>query len=378
VIGKATGGRRFGAALAVLCSLLLLLALAGGGCERAPYPSEVGRAVLLDEDLVRIEAPRYASEGYARHRADLSLARDLLAEQERRFVFLRDYGPVGERFRAVLAQGAALQEAVRASRDGRAQALAERVEGLGLRIALLREVTELMNEGRLGRRSLMRAEVALDDARRALDAGDLDGSEALLPQTEERLRTAEQNLGRVVCRYLDAQQLNRWRRIADGAVAESNRTGGLTLLVLKLERKLVVYRDGKPQRSYRVGLGGNGLSDKLYQGDHATPEGRYTVVRRVPNSRYHKALLLDYPNEEDRERFARAKAAGQVPAGRSIGSLIEIHGGGRNSVTEGCVSLDNPAMDELFDLVGPGTPVYIAGTLTGNDLLRSVCPKKGR
>lgn len=378
MIGKATGGRRFGAALAVLCILLLALALAGGGCERAPYPSEAAQAVLLDEDLVRIEAPLYASEGYARHRAELSLARDLLAEQERKFALLRDYGPAGERFRALLAQGEAIREAVRASRDGRAQALGERLEGLGLRIELLRDVTELMNEGRLGRRSLMRAEVALDDARRALDAGDLDGSEALLPQSEERLRAAEQNLGRVVCRYLDSQQLNRWRRIADGAVAESGRTGGLALLVLKLERKLLVYRDGRVQRTYRVGLGGNGLSDKLYQGDHATPEGRYTVVRRVPNSRFHKALLLDYPNEEDRQRFARAKAAGQVPKGRSIGGLIEIHGGGRNSVTEGCVSLDNPAMDELFALVEPGTPVYIAGTLNGNDLLRSVCPKKGR
>jgi murein L,D-transpeptidase YafK len=80
-------------------------------------------------------------------------------------------------------------------------------------------------------------------------------------------------------------------------------------------------------------------------------------------SRYHRALLLDYPNAADRERFAAAKRRGEIPRGAGIGGLIEIHGeGGRGqNWTEGCVALSNRDMDDLFRRVGTGTRVTIVG-----------------
>jgi hypothetical protein len=74
-------------------------------------------------------------------------------------------------------------------------------------------------------------------------------------------------------------------------------------------------------------------------------------------------LLLDYPNQADRARLARLKAAGQIARGAGPGSLIEIHGeGGRGEDwTRGCVALSNPDMDDLFGRVGVGTRVTIVG-----------------
>ena len=139
--------------------------------------------------------------------------------------------------------------------------------------------------------------------------------------------------------------------------------GATALIVSKLERRLTVYRKGELIRTYDVGLGFNGLADKRVSGDDATPEGRYSVVRKNPSSLYHKALLIDYPNEEDRRWFAQEKAQGRIPRDASIGGNVEIHGGGRDTLTRGCVSLDDDKMDELYALVAVGTPVTIIGTM---------------
>lgn len=364
-------GRRFGAALTVFC-----LALAAGGCrERTPYPAEVAAAERQAAKLRQVGAVEKLPERYIQYQGALAAAGAVAAQEDARWFFLRDYAVAQERFRTVLAEGAALGDAVAALHAARVEAVAARVEAARSEIAILREATELMNEGRLGRRGLMQADIALDDAERDLAAGNPVAAEGRLAAAEGHASAAAKTLGKVVCRYVDAKQLARWRQIAADAVAESRRTGGVVLLVLKLERKLVVYRDGKPQRTFAVGLGMNGLSDKLFRGDKATPEGRYTISRKVPNSRFYLALLLDYPNAEDLRRFARAKAKGQVPPGRGIGNLIEIHGGGKNSVTEGCVSLDNPDMDALYAVAGQGTPVYIAGALEVNKRLAAACPK---
>ena len=104
---------------------------------------------------------------------------------------------------------------------------------------------------------------------------------------------------------------------------------------------------------------------KRSQGDRATPEGRYRIVKKkdVGQSIYHRALLLDYPNAEDRKRFAAAMKRGEIPRASAIGGLIEIHGdGGRGqNWTDGCVALRNSDMDELFARVPVGTRVTIVG-----------------
>jgi murein L,D-transpeptidase YafK len=134
--------------------------------------------------------------------------------------------------------------------------------------------------------------------------------------------------------------------------------------------QVVLYRAGRVHCVYDAELGWNNVGDKRTQGDGATPEGHYRVteMKSRGRSRYHKALLLDYPNAEDVRNLAALEASGAVPRGTRPGGLIEIHGeGGRGKDwTDGCVAVTNAQMDELFTLVGVGTPVTIVGSRGGD------------
>jgi murein L,D-transpeptidase YafK len=166
-------------------------------------------------------------------------------------------------------------------------------------------------------------------------------------------------------------------------VAWSRRTGRAAIVVRKDSHLLTLYRGGRRVRDYRADLGYGSIRDKLVAGDGATPEGRYriTVRKGKGQSIYYKALLLDYPNAEDRVAFARARRSGAVARGASPGGLIEIHGeGGRGKDwTKGCVALTNADIDQLFTRVEVGTPVTIVGSDgTGGALTGLVDRHQGR
>ena len=82
-------------------------------------------------------------------------------------------------------------------------------------------------------------------------------------------------------------------------------------------------------------------------------------------TKYHKALLIDYPNETDREEFRKEIARGTLPSTAKIGNLIEIHGDGGRGVdwTEGCMALTDSEIDVIFKIAKEGTPVTIVGSL---------------
>jgi hypothetical protein len=167
-------------------------------------------------------------------------------------------------------------------------------------------------------------------------------------------------------RFADPELLRRWRRDVVGTVEASRHAAGPAVVIDKLRRRLVLYRAGRPVAGWDVELGGGGVGRKLYAGDRNTPEGRYRVVAKKSGAatRYHLALLLDYPNAEDLSRHRQGVLSGEVPRGVGPGSLIEIHGGGGRGRdwTDGCVALENDDMETLFRLVEVGTPVTVVGT----------------
>ena len=167
-------------------------------------------------------------------------------------------------------------------------------------------------------------------------------------------------------RYTDAENIGRWQRWQRDTIAWSRREGRLAIVVVKDTHTMTVYLRGDAVKSYTVELGFNWIADKAQEGDGATPEGRYRVVKRMDNlsSEYYKALLLDYPNADDRAEFGRLRRRGDLPPGARIGGLIEIHGsGGRaRDWTNGCVAVTNAEMDEIFPRVTVGTPVTIIGS----------------
>jgi len=170
---------------------------------------------------------------------------------------------------------------------------------------------------------------------------------------------------RAAARFTDPTTVRQWRRMAEETVDWSRRTRSPAIVVFKESHRLTLFDDGRPRKSYKIDLGSNSIRDKQRAGDNATPEGRYWVTKKkgLGDSRYHRALLLNYPNDEDRAQFNRLRKAGELPRWATPGGLIEIHGdGGRGKDwTNGCVALDNRDMDDLFARVGVGTPVTIVG-----------------
>ncbi|TLN23769.1 L,D-transpeptidase [bacterium] len=359
-----------------ICRILiagLLLILTCNACQMAPVPQEVERAELLSEDLQGAGAPIFAPEEYSKHLSTMVIARYMFGKEQERFSLFRDYDSVAKQYREAIAEGEAILKKVNEAKAAMTSELIVKMEAANDRMQDLRELTNLINEGRLARRSLMRAELNLEDAKKAIYAGDLYRAEREIKEAEAENKIGERTLSPIVCRYLDSGQLGHWKNLVQSAVRESERSGGYLIVVVKLDRKLYLYRDGDLVKTYAIGIGRNGLSDKVGSGDRATPEGKYKICRKLPRSTYYKALLIDYPNAEDQRQFALAKKRGLIPKNRSIGGNVEIHGGGQNSVTYGCVSMDDPDMERIYNLSEVGTPVVIVGALDKNALLTAAC-----
>lgn len=136
------------------------------------------------------------------------------------------------------------------------------------------------------------------------------------------------------------------------------------VLVDKSDRTLILFDDGTVLKTYHdIQFGDAPAGHKQFEGDERTPEGRYTIDTRNPNSAYHLSLRISYPNAEDRV-FARSQ-------GRSPGGDIFLHGqpnslaglGPMGRVpgdwTDGCIALANSEMEELWGAIADGTPIEI-------------------
>lgn len=135
------------------------------------------------------------------------------------------------------------------------------------------------------------------------------------------------------------------------------------ILVDKSARRMTLFAGQTPIKSFRISLGKGGIAPKERQGDKRTPEGRYTINGRNPNSNYHLSLRISYPNHADR---ARAASMGASPGGD-----IFIHGIGPGlswweeltypfrDWTAGCIAVTDADMEEIWELVPNGAIIDI-------------------
>ncbi len=297
------------------------------------------------------------------------MARDKLNREKARLQWFRDYEKIRADFLVVLNQGEIILETVRNEKESQSQDYSQRLSLLRGRIAKIKTLTETMNENGQIRKNLTQAEVASQEAGRLLKEEKYHELEPGLERIDRHLRGAQEALFSLLARYTDEGQVSLWRKWAEETVRESRRRGSTAIVVNKLERTMTVFRSGHAVAVCEIGLGKFGLSDKLYAGDEATPEGRYKVIKKIAASRFGKALLIDYPNDDDRREYSRARKKGLIPAGAGIGGWIEIHGGGNDCLTNGCVAVRNEVIDDLFPTIPLGTPVTIVGCLESADRL---------
>jgi len=183
-----------------------------------------------------------------------------------------------------------------------------------------------------------------------------------------------------LARFDDPGHLELWRSWIRQAIETSRMTGAASFVVVKEKHLLQVYKAGRLVRAAPVDLGANSIYQKSHAGDRTTPEGLYRITKKKGHgqSKYGLALLLDYPNAEDRRRFAAAKERGELTKRTGIGGLIEIHGEGGRGVdwTDGCIAPDNRDMEILFREAGVGTMVAIVGSDGGDGPIRSALRRK--
>ncbi len=167
-----------------------------------------------------------------------------------------------------------------------------------------------------------------------------------------------------LARFSDSSYLAQWERSAQALLRWTKQTGRSAILVNKLEHRCLLLINGRIEKSYVVNLGINWYRTKVREMDLSTPEGDYRIKGKARSGRFGYSLQLDYPNAADWQRFANLKRTGEIPARARIGGNIEIHGGGRanSDWTEGCVSLENTDMAELYTRAYVGMPVTIVGT----------------
>lgn len=130
------------------------------------------------------------------------------------------------------------------------------------------------------------------------------------------------------------------------------------VVVMKADRRMYLMHHDKVLRDFRIELGFAPDGHKQFEGDGRTPEGRYTIDRRNPNSTYHLSLGISYPNPNDREVASSM--------GLSAGGDIFIHGGPRRGIdrkgpdwTAGCIAVTDREMEDIYAMVRDGTPIDI-------------------
>ncbi|BBE19643.1 lipoprotein [Aquipluma nitroreducens] len=194
--------------------------------------------------------------------------------------------------------------------------------------------------------------------------GKLKDAEILFKKAEIYANHANAAAAKMLRDYFN--DYGRWKSLANDAIAAS-RGGNKVILVDKVAHILYVYQSGKIIRSYDVEFGPNWMAHKEQAGDKATPEGNYHITSKKAGggTGYNKAMLLDYPNAEDRAHFAQMKRQGLISKRAGIGNLIEIHGNGGRGFdwTSGCVGMRDRDIDDLYRVVGSGTRVTIVGSI---------------
>lgn len=126
--------------------------------------------------------------------------------------------------------------------------------------------------------------------------------------------------------------------------------------VHKSSRQMFLFHHGEILDQFDIELGFAPEGHKTTEGDGRTPEGRYTIDRRNPNSEYYLSIGISYPNPDD---IAQARARGV-----SAGGDIFIHGTtrpfrGQDDWTAGCIAVSNRDMRRIYAMVQDGTTIDI-------------------
>lgn len=142
----------------------------------------------------------------------------------------------------------------------------------------------------------------------------------------------------------------------------------VSVIIDKSSYELYVYDAKGWYATYPVVFGNPSLADKKMEGDRNTPEGTFRIVNKRYHEKWDRFMGLDYPTRESLAKFNERKRRGEIPASAKPGGGIGLHGvwpredfviDRYKNWTNGCISLKNGDIEDLYAYIGVGTPVTI-------------------
>jgi lipoprotein-anchoring transpeptidase ErfK/SrfK len=357
------------------------LAGALSACVQAIPPELVSAIETIDQQLVALKAPEIAPEEYARFVRQWVPLRARVQSDDDLVRWPWETNDLETELRRLHEEGGSTLAKIHGERQAQQQRAQLKVLRVEERLrALSTQIDAIDGRIVLGGKPVQ-TDLLVKQARSFYEQHDYQRSIEAADRAGKALQVQAALLARELGRYADEQHISGWQAIAQQTINWSRIHRSTAIVVSKAERVLTLYKNGSKVVSYPVRLGFNGIREKQFQGDGATPEGRYHITdkRGAGRTQFYRALVLDYPNQDDRRRFAQGKKVGRIPVVKQIGGQIEIHGVENELMAQtlGCVMLDNAQMSALFERVEPGTPVSIVGALTGRNAVAMALAKLG-
>lgn len=328
-----------------------------------PPAKEIDNARIALSKAFKSKADTYSRELYVEAKANYDSAMVNWRKENAKFIYFRKYTKVAKFAKLATSRAKQAIESSNLSSSTYKVKLQSKIKTLN---KLVEDITTFFNRYPLPgdiRNSISKGKFYLKEA-------EIDYSKGQFIPANKKLNSAEDLLSSAYDKaYSDLEQYFKyypqWKRWTEAAVKESKNNQSYSILVDKLSRKCYVYYNGIKKYEFDVELGRNWMGDKKKMGDKATPEGMYRITNKYSGTKYNNALLIDYPNDEDKTRFNLEKAKGLIPRTAKIGGGIEIHGSGGKGVdwTEGCIALEDNEMAVIYRIAAVGTPVTIVGSI---------------
>ena len=337
------------------------------GCMEA-VPQDVVQAVEnIDRDLMKLRADEFSSTDYTQFSHQWMALKARAQADEDLIRWPWEPNDLEVALRRLQEEGSRIVARLTVERDSLRRSAEDKIDQVENRFRMMTlQVSAIDSRLLLGQKP-DEVELLMKQARARYEQGQYIQSLDASNRAAQNLTMQSAVLSRELGRYADRNRINRWQQMAKGTITWSRVHRTSAIVINKADRVLTLYRNGQKVLSYPVRLGSNGIREKRYQEDGATPEGRYRISSkgRQGQTQSYRTLVLDYPNNEDRRRYEIERKKGQISASRAIGGQIEIHGVENELMAQtlGCVMLDNPQMALLYGRVAKGTPVTIVGAL---------------
>lgn len=311
------------------------------------------------------EAEEYARE--LLEKADISY-REAMVEwkiQNTKWYFSRDYTLVNIKTKEAIGYAEEAYSRSIEVKDSMHRDLAEVLKQVGSDLRRYADHFGLLPLNQQSRQDYRTAEMLFLEAREAYERGNYNRVVPKLEKSRQLISGSIRKNQETLREYFT--NMPKWKRWVEETISWSKVNNKPVIIVDKFAGKCYIYARGVEIKALDAEFGINWIGNKKHVGDKATPEGRYSVtkMKSKKGTKYYKALLINYPNDEDKARFAEQVRKGMISRRTNIGGLIEIHGGGGKGLnwTDGCVAVANEDMDQVFRWAEVGTPVTIVGSL---------------